>query len=195
MLWYLLVCLSSLVIGYLLGARRARKAKRRAVQQLNVQSLELLDVKASLNALRRSSSQLPRKDKLLKLALSKLKQSNLRAQTLSTVLENLEKKQYIERAKLKLLAVEAIEKANRAAAIARRATAHLKQLEQASPVTQTIEAPEPKSYGCGEPVTVSVVDQPRADFPVDTPSLVSNRDSERLTKLRSSNEATARALP
>ncbi len=193
MLWYPLVCIGSLLIGYLLGAKRARKVKRRAVQQLNVQSLELLDVKASLNSLRRASGQQARKDKLLKLALTKLKQANVRAQTLGTILENLDKKQYIERAKLKLTAVEATEKADRATAIARQATAHLKRLEQASPITQTIEAPEPKSYGCGDPITVSVVDQPRADFPIDTPSLVSNRDSERLTKLRSSNEATARA--
>jgi hypothetical protein len=68
---------------------------------------------------------------------------------------------------------------------------HLKRLERASSVTQTIEVPSPKSYGIGQAVTVSVVDQARPGGSSETIKPVSNRDSARLTKLRSSNEATA----
>lgn len=193
-LWYLLVGIGCLLIGYMLGARRARRVKKRALQELNAQALELLDVKSSLSAMQQSSSQQVRKDKLLNLTLRKLKQSNARSRNLCDLLTKQNKQHYIELARLRLRAVEARETALNAAAIARQATAHLKRLEQASPVTQTIEAPEPKSYGCGEPVTVSVVDQARLDVPCDAASAVSNRDSDRLSKLRSSNEATAPAL-
>jgi len=192
-LWYLLIGMGSLVLGYSLGSRRARKTKKRALQQMNAQSLELLDVKASLNALRQSAGQQLRKDKVLKLALRKLQRADLRSRKLGTLLMQQNKKYYIDIAKLKLQAVKANEKAVRATTIARQATVHLKRLEQASPVTQTIKAPEPKSYGSGDPVTVSVVDQARLNAACDAPSAVSNRDSDRLTKLRSSNEAIARA--
>jgi len=192
-LWYLLIGMGSLVLGYSLGSRRARKTKKRALQQMNAQSLELLDVKASLNAFRQSAGQQLRKDKVLKLALRKLQRSDMRSRKLGTLLVQHNKKYYIDIAKLKLQAVKANEKAVRATTIARQATAHLKRLEQASPVTQTIKAPEPKSYGSGDPVTVSVVDQARLTAACDAPTAVSNRDSDRLTKLRSSNEAIARA--
>ena len=79
--------------------------------------------------------------------------------------------------------------ARKAADIAKTATLHLRRIEEASPVTQTIEAPEPKSYGTGDPVTVSVVDQGRLDGSAEAIAQVSNRDSARLTRLHSSNEA------
>lgn len=192
-LWYLLVSVGGLVVGYAFGSRRARKIKKRALRQMNAQSLELLDVKASLNAQKQSASQQLRKDKVLKLALRKLKLADLQSAKLDTLLMRQNKKHYIDIAKLKLKAVKANEKAVGATAIARKATVHLKRLEQASPITQTIEAPEPKSYGSGDPVTVSVVDQARLDSACDAPSAVSNRDSDRLSKLRSSNEAIAQA--
>ena len=86
---------------------------------------------------------------------------------------------------MRLHAVESRETAHRAAALARKATLHLRRLEQASPITQTIEAHEPKSYGTGEPVTVSVVDQTHLDGCVEAIAKVSNRDSDRLVKLLS----------
>lgn len=186
-----IVLTAGLLIGYGLGARRARRVKKRVLQQLNVQSLELLDTKSTLSALKNYVAQNERKDRLLKLSLRKLQESQSRVKTLSDNLLSQHNKHFIEQSRLRLVAVESRETAVKAAAIARKATIHLKRLEEASPVTQTIEAHELKSYGCGEPVTVSVVDQARLDTPADAANPVTNRDSVRLAKLHSSNEATA----
>jgi hypothetical protein len=191
---YVVLGVSCLLVGFALGARRARKVKRRVLQELNAQSLELLDTRSSLNALEHYTAQQGRRDKLLKLALRKLKETNDRCRSMALLMARQNRKHYMEMSRLRLRAVESRETAIKAAAIARQATAHLKRLENASPVIQTIEAPAPKSYGTGDPVTVSVVDQARADAPRDAITPVSNRDSARLTKLHSSNEATAQTL-
>lgn len=195
-----------LLAGYALGARRGRRLKRQSLRDMNAQSLALLDAKASLNSLEHYASQQQRKDKLLKLTLRKLQQANARCLELNELLTTRKKQHFSETSRLRLQAVEAREVAAhaaikatarataRATSLARQTKAHLQRLEQASPVTQTIEAPAPKSYGTGNPVTVSVVDQARLDTPSDAPTPVSNRDSARLTKLRSSNEAGAAGL-
>ncbi|MFK7856224.1 MAG: hypothetical protein AB8B79_19060 [Granulosicoccus sp.] len=188
---YAAMLVAGLLLGYALGAKRSRKIKKRVLQQLNIQSLELLDAKSSLSAQENYISQHQRKDRLLKLSLRKLKESQQAVKTLADNQRTQEKKYFIELSRLRLSAVESREVAIKATAIARKATVHLKRLEEASPITQTIEAPEPKSYGSGEAVTVSVVDQARIDAPNDAVNPVSNRDSAKLTKLQSSNEATA----
>ena len=182
-----------LFVGYALGARRARAVKRRVLRDLNAQSLELLDTRSSLSSLEHYASQQARKDRLLKLMMKKLQKAEARCRQMSESLAQQNRKYYVDTARLRLDAVEHRETAIKATEIARRATAHLQRLEQASPVTQTIVAPEPKSYGAGEPVTVSVVDQPRLDAPGNNIMPVSNRDSVRFSKLRSSNETNPRS--
>lgn len=191
LVWYGVMLAAGLLIGYVVGAKRARRVKKRVQLELNVQSLELLDAKSSLNSMLNYLSQHQRKDRLLNLSLRKLQQAQSQVNVLSNSLSVKDNKHFIEQSRLKLQAAEAREVAVKAAAIARKATIHLKRLEEASPATQTIEAPEPKSYGCGDPVTVSVVDQAKLDIANDTVNAVTNRDSARLSKLHSSNEATA----
>lgn len=183
-----------LLVGYALGARRARSVKRQAQREMNAQSLELLDARASLHSLEHYASQQERKDKLLKLTLQKLQEANARCKDVQHQMTTQKRQHYAETSRLRLEAVESHELAVKAAEMAHQATAHLERLEQAIPSLQTIKAPEPKSYGSGDSVTVSVVDQVRADAADDAVISVSNRDSARLTKLRSSNEATTPAL-
>lgn len=180
-----------LVAGYLSGTRRARKLKKRLIQEHNQRSLDLLDAKKTSYELQAAVDQHQPREKLLQLSLSKLQQANCEIIELRKHQESTDKKHYIELSKIRMRAVEARETAQRAVAIARKATSHLQRIEKASPVTQTIEAHEPKSYGSGAPVTVSVVDQVSLDRAADAIAQVSNRDSVRLTQLRSSNEASA----
>lgn len=191
LVWYLLTALFSIYAGFLLGSRRARKVKKRVVQQLNIQSLELLDVKAERNQLKTYTQQHHRKDRLLKLTLTRLQQANSTIKALVRQQELSDKRHFIEHSHMRMCAVQARETARKAVALAKRTGLHLQRLEKASPVMQTIEAPEPKSYGKSDPVTVSVVDQALLDGTAPSISQVSNRDSARLTKLHSSNEAKA----
>ena len=188
---YALLALISIGIGYVFGARRSKRTKRRLQEELNRQSLALLDSKAALNATQLKLDHQPRKDKLLELTLRRLQFANKRSKSLAQLVAKQNKSHFIQLSKLRLRAVESREAALKAAEIARKATVHLRRLEDASPATQTIEAPEPKSYGCGGAVTVSVVDQVRIDSPKEAAAPMTNRDSARLTKLTSSNEPTA----
>ncbi len=191
MVWYVLTALGSIIAGFWLGGRHARKMRNRAVQQLNAVSLELLDVKAERNELKTYTRQQIRKDRLLRLTLSRLKRANTVISELDRQKALTNKKQFIEMSRMKMTAMQARDTGRKAVELAKRTTLHLQRLEQVSPVMQTIEAPEPKSYGNGDPVTVSVVDQARLDGTAPSMSQVSNRDSARLTKLHSSNEAKA----
>ena len=177
-----------LLLGYLVGSRRSRRSRRELQQSLNIQGLDLLAAKTDLNQLKKRQSQSLRKDRLLVLALQKLKRANLRTGELMKTVQLQERRHYIKAARLRLAAVRSSERANQATDIAQRATNHLRRLEQASPITQTINAPTPKSYGHGESVTVSVVDQQAPDRQCDSITRVSNRDSAMLTRLHSSNE-------
>ena len=161
------------------------------MQQLNAQSLELLDTKASLSQLESVASAQTRRERLLKLTLIKLQQANKTIKALKLQQEARDRTAFIKLSRMRMKWVQTQGRAAKVAEIARKATVHLKRLELASPVTQTIEAFEPKSYGSGEAVKVSVVDQGRLDGKAQPVSQVSNRDSDRLSKLQSSNEATA----
>lgn len=187
----LIAAVACLLVGYALGCRRARSVRRRVLREMNAQSIELLDARSSLSKLENYASRQQRRDRLLKMTLRKLQEANASCQQLSDKFDAEKKLHYSETSRLRLQVVESHEKAVKATEIAHRVAAHLQRLEKASPITQTIEAPEPKSYGCGEPVTVSVVDQARLETPSDAIMPVSNRDSARLTRMRSSNEASA----
>jgi len=192
-LWhYGLLGFVCLIVGYWVGARHARRIKRKALQELNTNSLELLDKKAEYRSLVTSTQEQDRKDRLQALTLKQLKQSNSRLKQMRQIMISQTKKQYAAESQLRLKAIRSHEKAVKAATIARKATTHLKRMETALPALQTIKAPGPKSYGTGETVTVKIVDQPNRAMPKEIVRSVSNRDSLRLTKLKSSNEVPGR---
>ncbi|MFK7860482.1 MAG: hypothetical protein AB8B64_16805 [Granulosicoccus sp.] len=191
LIWYFIATAVGVGAGYTLGTRSGRKMKRRVVQQMNVQALDLLDARSEITQLAGYAAKQKRKDKLLKLTLTKLQQANKAVAASKAELETANKKHFVAISRMRMHALEARETARKAAAIARKATLHLRRLEKSSPITQTIEAPEPKSYGKSDSVTVSVVDQAHLDGSAESMAQVSNRDSARLSKLHSSNEATA----
>jgi sulfite reductase alpha subunit-like flavoprotein len=127
-----------LLIGFALGARRSRAVKRRVLRDLNSQSLELLDTRTSLQCLEHYASQQERKDRLLVLTLKKLQQAEARCRQLDSAYAKQKRKHYVDMSRLRLEAVESRELAVKAAQIARRATARLQRVEQASPGTQSI---------------------------------------------------------
>jgi len=157
-------------------------------RELNQQSLDMLDVKSEHAKLSKFLGQSNRKDRLLKLTLKQLTEANQRANMLQQRVDHIEKQHYIKASRLRLLATQASEKARRASLIAARATSHLKRLEKSLPHTQTINAPPPKSYGQAAAVPVKVVDQHSPDVQHDSIMRVTNRDSARFTRMRSSNE-------
>lgn len=188
LLWLALYVIAALLIGYFIGSRHSRKQQRDLQRELNQQSLDMLDVKSEHSKLRKFLGQTQRKDRLLKLTLKQLKDANQRANLLQKRLNHIEKQHYIKTSRLRLLATHASDKARRATKIAARATSHLKQLEKNLPAKQTINAPPPKSYGQAAAVPVHVVDQHPPEAQKDAIMRVSNRDSARFTRLRSSNE-------
>ena len=192
MVWYVLLALGGMVVGYTLGSRRARAMKKRVVQQMNAQSLELLDAKSHSTQLESALKEQERAHEAVSMASVRLKQADKVIALLRQQQQVRDRKNQIKTTRLQALALENRQGALKATRIARKATLHLQRIEQASPVTQTIEAHEPKSYDNSMPVTVSVVDQARVDKDADNISKVSNRDSAILTKLLSSNEASAK---
>lgn len=188
---YIALAAVGILIGYAVGSRNARQVKKRVMQQLNTQSIELLEAKTSLSQLESVAKEQTRRERLLELTMKKLQKANQDVKALQLQQVARDRNAYIELSRMRMKAVQAQDKAARVTEIARKATVHLKRLELASPVTQTIEAHEPKSYGNGAPVRVSVVDQGRLDGTAEPVAQVTNRDSARLTKLLSSNEATA----
>lgn len=178
----------ALLIGYFVGSRYSRKQTKEMLRELNQKSLDMLDVKSEHAKLSKFLGQSQRKDRLLKLTLKQLKDANQRANLLQQRLSHIEKQHYIKTSRLRLLATHASEKARRATTIATRATRHLKQIEEQLPAKQTINAPPPKSYGQAAAVPVHVVDQHPPETQHDAITRVSNRDSARFTRLRSSNE-------
>lgn len=180
-----------LAVGYLIGSRRARKLKKRLMQQHNQRSLDMLAIKKNTAELQAAVDQHKPREQLLSLSLARFKEADRENNLLRQRDEERERKHYVELSTMRMQAVRAHETAKKAATIAKRATSHLRRIEKASPVTQTIEAHHPKSYGTGEPVTVSVVDQASLDRAADAMVQVTNRDSARLKNLSSSNEASA----
>ncbi len=173
-------------IGYLVGSKRARKQRRRLQNELNQQSLQMLDVKSDLSQLEKMRDQFERKDRVLKLTMQKLADASVLTENFDRVIQGQERKHFMQTAQLQVAAAEARQQAKRAANVATTATERMKKLEAL--YTQTIEAPEPKSYGQGESVKVSVVDQHPPEQSTDSAARVSNRDLMRFSKMSSSNE-------
>lgn len=188
LIWLALYLIATLVIGYIVGSRHSRKQQRDMLRDYNQQSLDMLEVKSEHAKLSKFLGQTQRKDRLLKLTLTQLKDAKARANLLQNRLNQIEKQHYIKTSRLRLLATHASDKARRATTIANKATWHLKQIEKQLPRKQTINAPPPKSYGQAAAVPVHVVDQHPPETQRDAVTRVSNRDSARFTRLRSSNE-------
>ena len=182
-----LAVLAGTLLGYVIGSRRSRKQKRDLQRELNKQSLDLLNVKSNHTSLSKLIGKTERKDRLLKLTLTQLTNANSQVKSLQLKLDNIEKQHYIELLRLRLVATQSVIKARRARKIAAVATSHAKRLEAKVP-TQTINAPPPKSYGQAAAVPVKVVDQHSPDVVQEAIVRVSNRDSSRFARLRSSNE-------
>jgi len=175
-------------LGYVIGSRRSRRELQTLQLEMNRCNLDLLDSRAEAAALARAHAQQPRKDRLLVFVMKRLKRLEKQQIEHERTLSSEKNRQFARVARLQLALIEAREKGQRARALATRAMAHLRRLEGQLPETQTIRCPTPKSYGSGEAVTVSVVDQRNEDAKKDSVTRVSNRDSARLTRLRSSNE-------
>lgn len=183
-----LAILAGILFGYVIGSRHSRNQKRDLKRELNKQSLDMLDVKSKHASLSKLVGQAERKDRLLKLALTQLTKANTRVNSLQRKLDNAEKQHYTKLLRLRLVATQSVIKARRARKIAAVAISHAKRLETTVPPTQTINAPPPKSYGQAAAVPVKVVDQHSPDVVQDAIVRVSNRDSSRFARLRSSNE-------
>jgi len=183
-----LFSLVALVIGYMFGSRTSRRQKRELQRELNQTNMAMLDVKSQHTKLTKFLGQSNRKDRLLKLTLKQLTEANQRANLLQQRMTRDEKQHYIKTSRLRLFATQTSEKARRATLIANRANNQLTLLKKTHPSTQTINAPPPKSYGQAAAVPVTVVDQQTADAQQQAITRVSNRDSARFTRLRSSNE-------
>ncbi len=183
-----LTLIVGIALGYVIGSKSSRKHRRELQHDLNQQSLKYLDLKSDLNKLEKSRDQFSRKDRLLKHTLQKLADLQKKSQQFDEKTERLTRQHYLESSRLQVAAAEARQQARRAANAASLATRQLHRLEKLTNNTQTIQAPKPKSYGHGDPVNVSVVDQHSPAVSKETVSRVSNRDSVRLSQLRSSNE-------
>lgn len=182
----LLAAIAGALLGHFIGNKRTRKQRRQLQQDLNQQSLQLLDIKADLTKLEKQRDQFARKDRVLKLTLKKLADVTALTTKLELSTQTQKRQHFMQLSQLRVAAAEARQQAQRAAKIATIATAQLKKLE--AHYTQTINAPKPKSYGQGESVKVSVVDQHLPDVTKDAVTRVSNRDLMRLSLMGSSNE-------
>jgi len=156
--------------------------------EMNSQSVELLEARAETRKLSKYLGAAKRKDRVLELALTKLKSGSASELAMRQHLEDVDRKHFIEMSRMNMHMVESKQRAKRAALAARNASFRLRLLEKALPQMQTITAPEPKSYGQGEAVTVSVVDKHAPVAKREQVNTLSHRDLHRFAALKSSNE-------
>ncbi len=187
----LIICvIAAILVGFFAGSRKSRHDRRELQRAYNKQSLDMLDVKSDFRKLQQSMSQTKRKDQVLRMALEKFSASSKQVTLLNAKMQKLEKLHFIETSQMRLTAAQSQERVTKAATMVAQLRRQLKRVEQASPATQTINAPPPKSYGQAAAVPVRVVDQHLPEVQQDSIVRVSNRDSVRLTRLNSSNEST-----
>ena len=219
LLHYIIVGLICLVVGFWLGGLHGRKVKRDAMRELNTNSLDMLETKSRVTGIEAQYADYQEKEKLLQVTLQQLKGSNEHAKRSSAQavdfstralqseaqvkklqldLVSFNKKQKLNQTFLKLkaqktrkLAIQSHVRAVKAAAIARKATAHLKQLENAVAAGQNLAASESRPQGGSDRVKLSVVDQPRLGAGEKMLKQVSNNDTARLAKLSSSKKVTS----
>jgi len=164
--------------------------KRNSLRELNTQSLELLEAKKKYSVESARAEDFQRKDKLLKMALTQTQQSNDRLKQLRQQMLTQSKKQYVDESFLRLKAVQSHDKALKAANIARKATQSLKKLEVAVTAKQAaVHASKQANSAIKENRSAQAYDQRNLNAYTEVVRRVSDRDSVRLAKLKSSNEA------
>lgn len=191
MLWlYVLIGLISLLLGFWLGGQHGRRVKRESLAELNTKSLEMLEIKNQVKAIKVEAAEVERKDRLLSLSLKELQESKAQLKKMRQLMITQGKKQFIDESYLRLKAIKSHEKALKATELARKATSQLKRWESAIPAIQALQqASETQPQKSTYP-TVDVLDNRRVNGSSDVVRRVSSRDSRRLAKLNSSNEAS-----
>jgi len=163
--------------------------RRNSLRELNTQSLELLEAKKSYSIKTNRAEEFARQQRLLKLALSQARQSSERFKQLHKKMETLVKKQHVDRSFLRLKAAQSHDKAVKAASIARKATQDLKKLELAVVAKRRSPRLSKHTADSNNPRSEAGFRQRNLNAYNDVVRRVSNKDSARLAKLKSSNEA------
>ena len=176
-----LAVVAASLAGYLLGAHRARRERRTLRRDLATREIALLDARAEAARLGQLVAEVPRRERVLRLALRRLKDAR-----------EAERRRYVEAARLRLALAESDARRKEALLIASRATRRARVLEERARATGTITARAPKSYGNAEPVTVSVVDHESPGALLDGAARLPNRDRAVLTRRSSSNDGRRR---
>jgi len=189
-LWhYVIIALSCLFVGYWLGGIRGKIVRRNSLRELNSQSLELLEAKKSYSVKTNRAEEFARQERLLKLALSQAKQSSEQLKQLHKKMETQTKKLHVDRSYLRLKASQSHDRAVMAANIARKATQELKKLELAAVAKQRSTRLSKHTASSSNLRSAAEFRQRNLNAYTDVVRRVSNRDSARLAKLKSSNEA------
>jgi len=191
LLWhYVIVGLVCLFLGFWLGGLRGKTVKRNSLRELNTQSLELLEAKKRYSVESTRTEDFKRKEKLLKMALTQTQQSNVRLKQLRQQMVTQSKKQYVDESFLRLKAVQSHDKALKAANIARKATQSLKKLELAVSAKQAADhATKQPTPAVADSLPAQAYEHRNLNAYTEVVRRVSDRDSVRLAKLKSSNEA------
>jgi len=87
-----LTLILGVVAGYMLGARKSKRAKRDIQYEMNAQSVELLEARSETRQLSQYLAAAKRKDRLLHLALTKLKSGTANENAMRLKLEEIERK-------------------------------------------------------------------------------------------------------
>ena len=170
-----------LLLGYVIGNRRNKRLRRQLQREHNEQSLALLDAKARYERVQKAADQQVRKDRLLSMSLKKLKLANQRIAELTASIQSQEKRHFMSVSRLKLDAVDANEKAVKAADIARQAMTHLREAKQNSSDDKSVQTPN----------GARKVERNNADPRLDAIARVSTHRSSRLARLRSGTDTAS----
>lgn len=194
---YAVIALGGSALGYMIGTRKARVMKKRMIQQLNSQSLDLLDSRALKNEFDEYVLKQKRKNKVLEVCMVRLSRANEQVSALEAQLTDQSKKHFVELSSTRARAVDAMNLARRATSIARATSVKLKNLQHIPPATaediqasETNPASETKKCVTNGAIAVSVIEKVPSDDRVTTLTPASKHESARRGNLGNSNEAS-----
>lgn len=195
MFWqFLIIGLISLLFGFWLGGKRGRTVKRECLNELNTKSLEMLEIKSQARTLKEEAVEADRKERMLQMTLKQLhkqlRESKEQVRSMRQLMITQGKKQYIDESYLRVKAIKSHEKAIKATSLARKATEQLKRWEAAVPAIQALKQTNDELTERDTQSMIDVLDNRRVSGTQDVVRRVSNRDSRKLAKLKSSNEAS-----
>lgn len=124
-----LLVLAGLVIGFSVGSRRCYRTVRRLERDLNRQHLQTLDLNAELLAIERQDERCGKLERLIRLTLGRLKRAETQTLEQGRVLGLQQKRHRVEVASMTVQLAQSRERCRAAIALAGRATAQLKRLE------------------------------------------------------------------